>query len=394
MVYDIVNSTPIRIVFIFLSVVLFIGIFLYVYMKKQVRKLNRKGIKHSKKLHRYNDVISWIAFWDVVLAVLTVLFWWRAWSASSMKEKYACSISSESGDSMKIFLKNEGEEKVEESETDKKLHKEWIDNEYKNGRIDQKRIEDYRWRTQNVFSASKEEYIASQEEMQDKKSKIRKNKKNFEDAVRKEQSELTLEKCRNGYCAGKNIINYYHKSENVFQIAVLAENAYGFSVINGTEEKRQEDLANAVKYFEYFTAFNNMDPGDGRIKSKFEIAFRIGKMLYQEVEKLKNGTLSEDKQITSHLSLYAFECFKYAVEGVEKDDENYVLYLYYEGLGAFKLVEYIEETTVKNALYGEVYRQFDAISKEEIDALPKENFENKDKDKFWDVKTLLEESRK
>lgn len=340
-------------------------------------------------IRNYNSITSWIAFGDVVLAFLVVFFWWGAWSADSLIEQYADRITSRVEDLKDIPSTNEIGEKIVEDEIVKNLHKDWFGNQNENVSIDKKMIDKYRWRTQDIFSNCKEEYIASQEEVKDKGLEIQKNKKTFEEVVSTEQSKLTLEKCRKGYCAGLDVINYYHKSENVFQTAVLAENAYYISVINGTEDERQGDLAVAVKCFEEFTAYKNMNPGDGRIKSKFEIAFRIGKMLYREAEILKNGISLENKQTARHFLLYAFECFKYAVEGVGKKNEKYVLYLYYEGLGAFKLLGYIDEISVKQTLCNEVYRLFEDVSKEEIDALSKDNFEDMDKNKFWEVKSLL-----
>lgn len=404
--HDIVNSTPMQVIFTFFSIVLLISFILYVYIKIQIKNFNiqvknlkkqgkklkiESNEKYSKRITLANAVVSWIVFFDVIFTVLIVLFWFGVWNANSMKEKYARSISSEPSDSLEIFLENEGEEKVTENETDENLHKGWIDEQYEDGGIDKKRIEDYLWRTWNVFSASEEEYIVSQKEMQENSFEIQRLKTIFEEAVSTDHSKLTIKKCRKGYRAGIELIKFYPKSENVFQIAVLAENAYYFSVIDGTEEERQEDLAVAIKYFEDFTAFDEMDPGDGRIQSEFEIAFRIGKMLFREVKKLENGTFSENKRTASHLQLYAFECFKYAVEGVKKDDEKYILYLYYEGLGAFKLVEYIKETLVKKRLCSEVYRLFDAVSKEEIDVLLEDNFEKMNKNKFWKAKSQLEE---
>lgn len=394
MLYDIVNSTPLQIFFIFLSVVWFISFFFYFYYKKQEWKLKKRAKRNSEQISNYNKIASWIFFWNVVLAIFIVPFWLEVWSTNSMREKYAWSISEKSRKTIGVFLDDESEERIAESETDRKLHQEWIEEQNEEEKInqdviDQNRIEKYQWETQNIFSMNTDEYIVPQEEMQDKSSEVQKDKRTFEDAVGTENSSLTLEKCRKGYNAGIRVIKYYHTSENVFQIAVLAENAYKFSSENGTEAERLNDLAVAVEYFEYFTRFDKMDPGDGEIISKGEIAFRIGKLLYQEADTLSKINYQQNKQTASHLLLYAFECFKYAVEGVEENDEHYVLYLYYEGLGAFKLVNYIEDSAVQKTLCGEVYNQFDAVSKETIDTLPKRYFENMDKNEFWEVKSFL-----
>lgn len=152
------------------------------------------------------------------------------------------------------------------------------------------------------------------------------------------------------YLAGEEVIKVNHTSENVFQTAVLAEAAQANEYKNSIpSDKTEEYMLGAIEKFEEFLTFIDRNAGNGFQVDPAVVCFRVGKMIYRES---RNSNLN-DPQKKLHYVLLAYSCFHFSVNQVDKDNEDYLCYLYYYGESTLNILNHIEEKELRATICNE-----------------------------------------
>lgn len=160
------------------------------------------------------------------------------------------------------------------------------------------------------------------------------------------------------YLLGEEVIKVNHTSENVFQMAVLAEAAQANEYKNPIpSDKTEEYMLGAMEKFEEFLTFVDRNAGNGVLVDSDVVCFRVGKMVYKES---KNNNLS-DPQKKLHYNLLAYSCFQFSVNQVDKSDENYLCYLYYYGESTLNILNYIEDRELRITICDEQIKMWEAL---------------------------------
>lgn len=314
---------------------------------KRNRNRKRSGISFQEEVptnHKRNCFL----FWFVIVSVLIIIsLLGHRRIKKGVKGEYSDALKKNVYNDEKIFSKEEIQE-TEKEKIDKGLHldlektsKNNIETHKSEEETLEQKIENYQKKMEEIFSQIPFEGEASKimksEDMLDEE--IEEKIKIFSRYVQAPSETLSEQECWEGYEAGTIVMEKNNTSENCFQTAVLAEAAYYKSCAAQRPASIREKYASgAVEYFEKFANYSVLYAGEDVIMEKCDVAFRIGKIIFQE----KDYVADEDKEMYQHCLLLAYSYFCYARSEVDNMDVRYVENLYYEALCCIKVFEEID----------------------------------------------------
>ena len=279
--------------------------------------------------------------------------------------------------------------KVEETELyEQRLHVNWYDDifETESASITQSVLDGYEKYVKNIYRIVPQQEDVIRET--DNDNMIEKKKTDFEKIVSSDNSTMTPEELWNGFMLGEDVIKIYYTSANVFQMAVLAESAHGYAI------QYNQDINTSVVYsagsnekFEEFLKFSNRNAGDGLEVSEDQVCFRVGKMLYCDSQ----GYNGENEKMAKHCGVYSYVCFRLSEEMVDSRDPDYLLYLYYCGLGCLNILPFIEDESLCKEICCEELSKWEKLE-ENIgeNYIRGYNVENKSVEEILEVRDILE----
>lgn len=200
---------------------------------------------------------------------------------------------------------------------------------------------------------------------------------NFMDLVGTDYENIAPETLWEGYNDGEIVSEKYITSENIFQEGVLAESAHAnqYAMFGGGIGTIRY-LDGAIVKFEEFLQYIERDIGGGNYVDEKDVSFRIGKMMHREAD-----NNSQDNKSKAHCEVYAYACFIYCEENTDVYDPRYLIFLYYSGVSCLDVMQYIDDTSLKEALCSAELAKWD-----KLESLRGEKFCN-----FYNVEGKAEE---
>lgn len=375
-----------------LCLILLVLIFFLYKSLKDIRMLRETGRKRGRT-EKYKDDIArlknqkdWLIIGMFFIIALLTIGGFKHFEYA-IEDEFAWSYQERKSINDSTF---EIIERTKDEETElyeQRLHVDWYDDvfESENASITQSVLDGYEKNVKNIYR------IVPQQENTIRKSDndniIEMKKSDFEEIVSSDNSMLTSEELWNGFLLGEDVIKIYYTSENVFQMAVLAESAHDHAI------QDNQDINTSIVYsagsnekFEKFLKFSNRNAGDEVEVSEDHVCFRVGKMLYCDSQ----GYNDENEMMAKHCGVYSYSCFRLSEEMVDSNDSDYLLYLYYRGLGCINILPFIEDESLCNDICSEELKKWEKLE-ENIgeDYIYRYNVENKSAEKIFEVRDML-----
>lgn len=387
MLYDLQNMYIGTKIFCILCIILIILISLKIFSNCKAKQARRNH--EERRRIRFERIYTISAIAIFALAIVLPVY-----GIVELKIKANNELQNEANNKIiaKIFTPTKNTKKEENEQYRKVLHMDWIPEDFT--KVDRDTLNKYKKNTNAIFSQIPKQQPNVFEE--------KKQGKDFDDDV-KTFSAYVAQKKKNalpkdlweGYEAGKRVSEVYHYSENIYQMANLAEGAHANAYI--MEQNLDSTImyaAGAVSSYEEFLGFSKKDAGMNRIITECEVSFYYGKILYRESTTKMSITPKE----RLHYQLFSYCCFGYAVEDTKLEDANYLMYMYYWGSSLIEMSTYIEDNEVLRELYKEELDYWDdleEIPKEKINRYNIEQLNGETKNdalqRIWNIKEQVQE---
>lgn len=372
-------------------ILLVLGFFLYKSIK-DIRILKKAGRKRGT-IEKYKDDIArlknqkdWLIFGMIFLSGLFV-FGILEHFEYAIEDEFAWSYQERKSINDSTFKIVE-RTKVEEMELyEQRLHMDLYDDvfESESASITQIVLDGYDRYVEHIFRIVPQQKDVIRKS--DNDNKIVEKKSKFEKIVASDNRTMTSEELWNGFLLGEDVIKIYYTSENIFQMAVLAESAHDHAI------QYNQDINTSVVYsaganekFEEFLRFSSRNAGGGVEVSEDAVCFRVGKMLYCDSQ----GYYGENVKMAKHCGVYSYSCFRLSEEMVDSNDPDYLLYLYYCGLGCLNILPFIEDESLCKDICSEELIKWEKLE-ENIgeDYIYRYNVENKSTEEILAVRNML-----
>ncbi len=354
-------------------------------LREEERKRGTKE-KYKDDIARLKNQKDWLIVGMLFLIGLFTFGIYKHFEYA-IEDKFAWSYQERKGINDSTFKIIERTKTKEVELYEQRLHVDWYDDvfESENASITQSVLDGYDRHVKNIFLI-----IPQQKDVimkSDNDNMIAEKKTQFEKIVSSDNSALTSEELWNGFLLGEDVIKIYYTSENVFQTAVLAESAHDHAI------QYNQDINTSVVYsaganekFEEFLQFSNRDAGGGVEISESAVCFRVGKMLYCDSQ----GYDGENEKMRKHCGVYSYSCFKLSEEMVDSSAPDYLLYLYYCGLGCLNILPFIEDASLCKKICGEELSKWEELERNiGEDYIYKYNVENKSAEEILEVIDML-----